>query len=135
MMNQSPPGTFFNSGAHRPNRLYGGVRRDGELLVNHVAQVARGEPTGSHSSVSEHDPVTGESVWRDTTPVSQKVRNAVGIPLLFLVDIPLSFVGDTIFLPVDIIAQWKRLTGRTPVEEKFKPDEPPPLEGVQPLAN
>lgn len=132
MMNQSPPGTYFNSGSHRPNRLYGGVRRDGELLVNHIAQVARGEPTGSCSSISEHDPVTGEFVTRDTTPVSQKVMNATVITLFFVADFPLSFLADTIFLPVDFFAQWKRLTGRTYVNEQPKQEVSPQKEGVHP---
>lgn len=134
-LNHQPPGTYFNyKGQLRPNRLYGGVRTDSEMLTAHVAAVARGEPTGSSSSFSEHDPVTGEWVTRDTTPVFQKTSNAIGIALFFIADFPLSFVADTIFLPVDIIAQWKRLTGRTPAIEKPVQDEvpPPPPDGKAP---
>lgn len=133
LVNQSPPGSYFNyHGRMRPHRLYGGVRSDGEMFAEHVATVARGEPTGSSSSLSEHDPVTGEWVTRDTTPVAQKTMNAIGITLLFAIDFPLSFVADTIFLPVDVIAQWRRLTGRTSEEEKPKQDEVPPPEGSPP---
>lgn len=133
MVNQSPPGSYFNyHGRMRPNRLYGGVRSDGEMLAEHITKVARGEPTGSSSSFSEHDPVTGEFVTRDTTPAAQKTLNAIGISLMFAVDFPLSFVADTIFLPVDILAQWKRLTGQMLAEENPKQDEVPPLGGPHP---
>lgn len=125
-MNHQPPGSYFNAhGQRRPDRVYGGVRFDGELVADTVAGIAQGKPVFSSSSVTGHDPATGEWGTRDTTPVSQQVRNAITMTLLLAADFPLSFVADTILLPADLYAQWKRLTG-PPVE---KPDDPPPPEG------
>lgn len=127
LVNQSPPGSYFNCrGETRSNRVYGGVRGNGERLGEAVAKIARGDTSGlSSSSVTERDPVTGQSVTRDNTPASEKVMTAIGMTLFFAVDFPLSFVADTVLLPVDAFAQWKRLFGKPPVVEKPRPHESP----------
>lgn len=133
LVNQSSPGTYFNAqGQRRPHRLYGGVRTDGEMVADTVARVAHGESVLSSNSVTEHDPATGEWVTRDTTSTSEKVRNAITMTLFLAADFPLSFVADTLLLPCDIYAQWKRLTSEPPAENP-KPDELPPTEGSLPL--
>ena len=129
LVNQSPAGTYFNAkGQTRPNRLYGGVRVDCEMVADTAARGARGESVLSSSSTSEHDPVTGEWVTRDTTPTSTKMRNAVTMTLFLAADFPLSFVADTVLLPSDILAQVKRLTSPKPSEAVTKPIELPPIE-------
>lgn len=139
LVNQSEPGMYFNADNHRPYRIYGGVRTDGEHLLKVFTMVARGESVLSSSTVTEHDPATGEYGTRDSTSGPVKVLNAIELTLYFAADPLLSFAADTFLLPWDMSFQWRRLTGRllpAPAKSAESAEKlaPPPSEKPTPNA-
>lgn len=105
LSNQHALGIFTYGLEKRDQRVYGGVRSDGEKIGDLLVKDARseGEPTAL--------------IW--IVPC---------MTLFYLSDMPLSFLADTLLLPWDIRAQWKRLT-----DEKATEVQPPPAEVSSPL--
>jgi len=95
----------------REQRVYGGVRSDGEMIGKAWVKWASG------------DTDMGGSLWHQSPEDRYRLPNVLFVPyvtLYLLVDMPLSLVADTIMLPWDIRAQWRRLTGKTPLVEQLK---------------
>lgn len=103
MSNQSELVTYGNRtwGGHR---VYGGVRADVELLTTPVFPKA----------------ATPDEPADDRYAAVLTVAK-VFIQSVYLIDLPLSLVGDTILWPVDTAAQVRRFNSAEPVE-------PPPVE-------
>jgi uncharacterized protein YceK len=85
----------------------------------------------------ETDPETGEAIKHSPGVVEKSLLTTAGT-LFWLVDLPLSLVADTVYLPSDIRVQWKRLMGVTPpnphADSVEKPKPPPATakpEGVE----
>lgn len=89
LLNQSPPGSMFNSdGSRKSQRPFGGIWSDLETLGNTYKEAFRGEKTPR-----------------------QTATMILFCPLMVAVDLPLSTIGDTILLPWDAKATILRLRG------------------------
>lgn len=95
LANHNPEVSYANC-AFRPNRIYGGVRADAEVLATPVGMLARGQ-----SLLADHPELPGEVPSQE-----EKIIAGVMLKPTALLDLPLSFVADTIMLPWDIAAQW-----------------------------
>jgi len=113
LANHNPDVSYANC-TFRSNRIYGGVRADAEVLATPVGMLARGQ-----SLLADHAELPGE------VP-SQEEKIIAGVmlkPSVFL-DLPLSFIADTIMLPWDIAAQ-----NQTPAA----PEQPRPAGASKPI--
>ena len=124
MVNQSEKGSYLNhEERYRPHRIYGGVRVSAEALADPYRKMATGEPVDLLRTHSLHSVENGEPVETDLTTIGEKASTLTTYTLLWSISIPLSLVADTIFLPFDAWAQFKRLTGvRTGERQPATPD-------------